>query len=497
MTGGNRAALPRQQTLRATIDWSYNLLTEAEQVLFTSLTVFAVNFDLEAAEAVCAGDHIGPGQVVEMLLALVEKSLVIADEDEAGVRRYRLPDTLREYGRERLLDSGQSEALHRRHAAYYLALVERAEPELDGSRQADWIRRLGLEQGEIRAALEWLEARGEVQEALRLAGAMSRFWEIRGHLREGRARLARLLTLPGSSAATVARARALDGAAVLAMYQFDVPAARALFRESLALYRQHQHPPGVAWVLIHLGWLCHDFARYKAARRFLREALATCRGADDRRGVARSLTILGMVELAELELSPARSRLEQSLALTREIGDRWGTAWTLDILGRVGLAEAELGVADAHSAQAFLEESAAIWRELGERRHLAYSTSDLAACSAEDGHLALARAQLSEALATFTDLQDMGGKVSALWRCACLFTTEERYLQSALMLGAVDAAERGAGKDSWCCALLAEHHLESLRCQVDAELVSTAFSEGGSLPIDDAVALAQRELERP
>src|SRR5262249_21920298 len=211
LIGGNRAALPRQQTLQAAMDWSYALLSEPERKLFARLAVFAVDWDLDAAEAVCAGDGIGREQVVEFLLHLVHKSLVVPSDDAGGTDRYRLLDTLHQYGRERLLETGQSEVVHSRHATYYVWLAEHAEPELERSRQADWIERMGVEQAEIRAALEWLVARGEVQDALRLAGVMGRFWEIRGHLQEGRARLAELLTLPAASAPTVARALALDG----------------------------------------------------------------------------------------------------------------------------------------------------------------------------------------------------------------------------------------------------------------------------------------------
>jgi tetratricopeptide (TPR) repeat protein len=398
---------------------------------------------------------------------------------------------LHQYGRERLLESGQSAAVHSEHASYYVSLIERAEPELDRSQQADWIERLAVEQGEIRAALEWLVARGEMQDALRLAGVMTRYWEIRGQLREGRARLAELLMAPLGSAPTVARARALDGAGVLAMYQRDFASARIQLRESLALYRQHQHSQGVAWVLIHLAWLCHDCGRFKAARRFLNTALAVCNQIDDERGVARCLIIFGMMAAGELDLSAARSYLEQSLALNREVGDRWGTAWALDNLGRMHLAEAEFRQADVCLAQELLEEGVTIWRELGERRHLAYSIADLATCTARGGgDVALAWAQLAEAWTTFTDLQDTEGKVNALWNCARLLTCEGKYLQSALVLGAISGHERATGNLIWCGAQLGQRHLESLRRSVDPELVARAFADGESISLNDAIAQA-------
>lgn len=494
LTGGNRAALPRQQTLRAAVDWSYALLTEAERALFARLSVFAVDWDLEAAETVCAGDGIVREQVVKLLLHLVDKSLVVPSDAITGDDRYRLLETLRQYGRERLLESGESDAVRSRHASYYVALAERAEPELDRSRQAEWIERLALEQGEIRAALEWLVARGEIQEALRLAGVMSRFWEIRGHLREGRARLEQLLTLTATSAPTVVRAEALDAAGVLALYQVDFAAARALFKESLAFYRRHKHLPRAAWVIIHLGWMCHDSGRYRAARRFLDEALTVCHQVDDRRGIARCFTILGMIAESELDLAAARSYHERSLALNREVGDRWGAAWALDNLGRTLLAEAELGRADARAAEELLEDAVATWRELGERRHLAYSMSDLATCSAWRGDAKRARRQLGEALTTFTELQDSGGKVNALWNWGRLLTSEGDYLQAARLLGAIYGYERTLGKKIWCCAALGQHHLEFLRSNADPDLVAKAFADGQRMTLDAAVQHAHEQL---
>ena len=496
LVGGSRTAQPRHQTLRGAIDWSYDLLTDAERQLFHRLAVFAGGWTLEAAEAVCAGGCVDSTEVLELLGHLVNKSLAVAEEDLTGAKRYHLLDTLRQYGRERLLASGESDAVRVRHATYYLTSAECAEPQLGQRRQAAWIERLGYEQSEIRAALDWLVTRGEVQQALRLAGVMSRFWEVRGQLNEGRARLAALLGMPGASAPTVARAKVLDGAAVLALYQFDVAAARALFKESLTLYREHQEMRGIAWVLIHLGWLCHDIGRWRAGRRFLLEALAWCRQQDDRRSVARCLTILGMIAFAEVDFNTARSHYEESLALNREIGDRWGTAWAFHNVGRLRLAQAELGQADAHSAQGPLEESVAIWREIGERRHFAFATADLAVSLAWQGQHALARAQLDEALTTFVELQDRGGKVNVLFNCSRLFVAESAHPQSARLLAAIgDAVSPAKGKYYWpCFALLTERRLEASRRAVGSEVVAAAFAEGEAMSLDAAIAYAHQQL---
>jgi non-specific serine/threonine protein kinase len=495
LTGGSRAALPRQQTLRATIDWSYALLSEAEKTLFARLSVFAGSWTLEAAETVCAGDGIERDAVVELLLRLVAKSLVVAEEDVESSGRYRLLDTLRQYGRERSLDAGHSDVLHEQHALYYLTLAERAEAELNRQQQSAWIQLLAAEYCNLRAALEWLMAGGDVQRALRLAGVLSRFWEVRAHLREGRERLADVLALPGAAAPTLARARVLDGAGVLALYQFDVRAARPVFKESLALHRQHEDWHGVAWALIHLGWLCHDTARLKAAHRFLREALELCQRLGDRRGVARSLTLLGNVTLLEGDLRTARSIHEQCLRLNREVGDHWGTAWALNNLGEDLLLLAEVGQGDALLAEPVLQECYEIWSEFGERRHLAFANSDLGVAAVWRKDLILAKARLDESLATFADLGDASGCIYTLCNCALLFDAECHYLDAVRVLGAATALWRATLRRFRPIEdILVETRLRPARAALDARLFAAAWSEGEAMSLEEAGTYAHQQL---
>lgn len=259
---------------------------------------------------------------------------------------------------------------------------------------------------------------------------------LHGHLREGRERLRKLLALTAASAPTLERAKALDGAGVLALYQHDHLSARALFKESLALFRQHAQRPRVAWTLIHLGWLCHDAFRFKAARRFLRESLTVCRRVDDRRGIARSLILLGNIARFEANLITARSLHEESLALNREIGDRWGTARALHNLGYDLLVQAELGQSDAASAHPLLQESLETWRELGERRFLAFASADLGVSAIWQGDLHLARVLLDESLSRFVELDDFGGVSWTLFNCGLLFATQDQHERAVRVLGA-------------------------------------------------------------
>jgi non-specific serine/threonine protein kinase len=489
LTSGSRAALPRQQTLRATIDWSYNLLSAPEQTLFSRLSVFRGPLALEAAEEICLEDGTAPEQLLEFLLRLVDKSLVVAETVSVGSYRYRLLDTLREYGWERLVERREPDAILRKHASYFLTLADRAEPELNQPRQATWMERLASDQNDLLAALDWLVARGEIQSALRLANVLSRMWEVRGHLGEGRRRLAALLALPGAEAPTLARAAALHRAGVLALYQGDVRVARGLLKESLALYRHHQYP-GVAWVLIHLGWLSHDSYRNKAARRFLEEALALCRQASDRRGIAMCLGVLGMVAVSDGHINMGRLMHEEALALSRELGDRWATAWALTNLGAALLAQVEVGLADAHSADVVLAEARATWEQLAERRHLAFVQVHLAMAAMQQDQFAVARDLLEESLSTFLELQDVGGTANNLANWAELFRTQARYEQCVELLAATYGQVKPSGRFSplWTC--IVERRLDTARRALGQRRFDAAWTQGYAMSMDEAIAYA-------
>jgi predicted ATPase len=186
LTGGPRTALPRQQTLRSLIDWSYDLLLDPEKVVLQRLSVFAGGWTLEAAERICAGDQGEDGQVLDLLSSLIDKSLVTVDESDGRVR-YRLLDTVRQYARERLVESASAEAIRQRHRDYFLQLAEAADAKLLGAEQAGWLRRFEEEHDNLRLALEWSHGESSAQEDLRLCRAMHRFWMTRGYIAEGAA----------------------------------------------------------------------------------------------------------------------------------------------------------------------------------------------------------------------------------------------------------------------------------------------------------------------
>jgi predicted ATPase len=252
LTGGVRDAPARQQTLRNTIQWSYDLLTTQEQRLFRRLSIFVGGCTLEAIEAVCAAlDKDSAGQILDGVASLIDKSLLRQMEEEREEPRFVILETIREYGLEALEASGEMEATRQAHALYYLRLAEQAEPELRGSQQAVWLERFEREHDNLRAAMQWSVERGEaghsMETALRLGGtlALLRLWQVRGPLSEGRSFLERALARSEGAAVTV-RAKALEAAANLASFQDDTDQAEALFEGSLALYRELGDKRGMA-----------------------------------------------------------------------------------------------------------------------------------------------------------------------------------------------------------------------------------------------------------
>jgi predicted ATPase len=248
LKSASRTAAARQRTLRATLDWSHDLLLEAEQTFFRRLSVFAGGWTLEAAEAVCSEDGIAQEDVLDLLGALVDKSLVVAGATTSGALRYRMLEPIRQYARELLKHSGQTEAVQSQHGAFFLALAEEAEPELAGSQQSVWVERLEVEHDNLREALSWDLEQREGETALRLVAALWRFWFLRGYLSEGIKWLERVLG-EGEPAASPARVKALEGMGWMFQFRGDQERARATYEEMLTLSRELGDKGNVATAL--------------------------------------------------------------------------------------------------------------------------------------------------------------------------------------------------------------------------------------------------------
>jgi predicted ATPase/DNA-binding SARP family transcriptional activator len=529
LRAGQRQGDARHQSLRAVMDWSYELLAPSERLLFQRLSVFAGSFTLEAVEAVCAGDGIEPGQLLELVSLLLDKSLVQVEQD-ADEARFDLLETIRQYARDKLLETNPAEAWQRRHADFYLALAERANAELRGPQQALWLARLEREHDNLRAALAWSQTpAGHAELGLRLAGSLWRFWDMRGYLGEGRRALEN--GLARVAARTAVRASALDGAGWLAYSQGDHLAARALHEESLQIWREVGDPWGMALALNNLGNVAWKQADYPTARQFHEESLKIRRELGDPMGIAASLHNLGMVAWNQGDYLGARALYEESLALKRPLGDKWGMATSANALGAIALELGELDVAQARyaeslalaqelgdkvgiamvltnmgeaaqrqadypAARGYLEQSLVLKRELGNRWGMANSLNLLGLVFLGQGDPGAAGKVFAESLALRREVDDQRGIAHGLAGLAGVAWLQRQPERAARLLGASEAMLEafGSGLDVPDQALY-DRTVAALRAQLSEEHFAAAWATGRALPLKAAIAEAMRMAE--
>ena len=411
LTGGSRTAMPRQQTLQALIDWSWDLLSNAERTLLQRLSVFAGGWTLEAAEGVCGdqGDNerlksevlplavvLPPSAVLDVLAQLVNKSLVSVEYEQGAVTRYHLLETIREYARERLIETGTEAVIQHQHAEYYLAVTERAESELRGPQQLEWLDQLETEHDNLRAALRWCVENRAVEKGLRLGAAIERFWQRRGYWTEGRERLLEVLALADGQLRTAVKAKALRAAGRLARSQGDMTAMRAMGEESLAICHELGDRKGLAESLLSLVPASADV---EAGRALCEEALNVFREIDDTDGIASALGNLGVMAYRVSDYATAQSLFEEALSIQRRLADKWGVALTLGNLGSVARDQK-----DYARARACEEESLSIFQELRDKPMIAMELTSVASLALIEGDYATARSLSKEALVTQREL---------------------------------------------------------------------------------------------
>ena len=422
LTGGSRTAPPRQQTLRATVAWSYDLLPPVERRLFERLAVFAGGWTLEAAERVCAdaapagpaapgpqAAGLDPAEVLDLLSQLVDKSLVVVeDEDGGGEVRYRLLETLRQYAGERLAASGEDGAVQRQHAACYLALAEAAEPRLEGPEQVRWLARLEQELDNLRAAHRWALRAGEFDLVLRLATALHAFW-LQRHVAEGRAWLEACFARQPASPPTVLRARALAVAGVLASLQSEQAGGRARLEEALAMARGLGDAPATLAALQGLGGIARSQGDYAAAGACYREGLAVARELGDGRTAGRLLFLLGEMAGMRQDLGAWRALVAESVPLLRAAGDRWATGYAVR-----SLAYAAHHAKDYGAARALYAEALALGRAVGDQALVAWTHFGLGLTALAQANSAGAQQHLAAAVARFRERGERGALAHAL-----------------------------------------------------------------------------------
>jgi len=520
----------RQQTLRQTIQWSYDMLTEAEQRLFRRLAVFVGGCSFQAVEAVAQDVAEEQTSVLDTMTSLLDKNLLRQTEQEDGEPWFMLLETIREFGLEELSKRGELEAARHAHAAYYLQLAEATAPELHGPQQVVWFRRSERELDNFRAVLSGLLERREdtesIEIALRLCGALRYFWEVRSHEHEGWTELSRALERSEGVAVSV-RAKALMEAGHLARYLYNYDRAEELSQQSLALFRESGDVAGVSEALLILGitsWLKGELA---TARVRFEESLKLSTETGDTNIMAWSLTMLSDVDMCQGDYPQGYSHAEESLLLFRERGNTRGIAFALQEIARGYLEEG-----DAAKAHPLFEEIYALFKEIGDKAYERLAIAGLGWVAFLQGNLSLARSLLEEASTTFqgeeepAELDNQAWALSHLARVVafegdyakaralheqCLAIVKQLvgtkpwthfYLEglaavvaaqgelpwAARLWGAAEALREGTGTPiPPAYRADYEHSVASARTQLGEQAFATAWAEGRSMTLDQVL----------
>jgi DNA-binding CsgD family transcriptional regulator/tetratricopeptide (TPR) repeat protein len=485
--GRSRTAPKRQQTLRATLDWSHGLLSDSERRLFRRLAVFRGGWTLEAAETVCPANDVEAGDILDLLGHLVDKSLVVAETDPAGACRYRFFETVRAYARECLDGSEEACAVGTRHAAYFAGLLRTAEPELLLQRWGRWLDIFEREHDNLRAALDWLTEERRVAEVLLLAPALSQFWEVRGYAGEGRERLERLLAEPGVDAR--ARAAGLSGLHALEWSLGDFVRMGRRGTELLALCEELDDGVGTAAALHDLAVAAIHQCRYDDARLLLERHFAM----SQRYGVPPSPHArVNLANVAREVGDFARARPLYEDALAQDAGSPSMRANILSEMGRCALYEGDLP-----AARAWQSESLAARRKLDERRNVPFSLTALAFVAIAAGEPATARALLKEAVPQHQRVGDTWGQTLALEGLAGL-AAMDRPLDALRLAGAADAMRTAMHRPvAPVQQPLLDRWLAPARRCLTAQEQERALTEGRILAADDALALGLSLIDSP
>ncbi len=540
LTSGSRTAPPRQQTLRATMDWSYALLSEQEQTLLNRLSVFAGGWTLEAAEAVCseqwtvnsklATDHYPLSTALDTLSRLVDKSLVIVDE-QGSVARYRMLETIREYAFQKLLDAEGIDLRRARHLEFFRQLAERSEPELRGADQKLWLDRLEVEHDNLRAALGWAlredAPQADAEAGLRLAVALAEFWQRRNYWKEGREWIERALNVTEGTPPTPYRAKAFMAAFDFAFDMGDMTVARSRLETAEALFRELDDARGIAESLLgHASLVQLQDADQVARRAYLQEGLQIFERIGDKRGTAEALSGLGHAMLSQGDLASARSYFTESLRLRHEIGDKNAIAASLMSLAYVNFSErayaparalmeeflafkkeqgsksgirhalvnlGEVTRAEGNYDQAaqYYEANLTLALKLPARFHVCCSQIGLAYVALHQGDPQRAREYLMPALAYYREQGVEPGVAFVTEALAMAAAAEGKPQKAARILGAIDSPLTFTGGGATPADRVEhERSLAALRAQLGDAAFDACRAEGQTMSFEQAVALA-------
>jgi predicted ATPase/DNA-binding winged helix-turn-helix (wHTH) protein len=490
LTAGPRDLPERQQTLRNTIDWSYDLLSEAEQKLFRRLGVFRGGWTLEAAEAVADTRSDLGAEVFEVVSSLVDKSLVQQRQEGDEEPRFRFLNTIREYALERLIHSGEEPATKRAHAAYCLVLAEEGNPDLMEAERVAWLERCDAEHDDFRGALDFLFLTLDLEWGFRMCLALFKFWEMREHLTEGRMRLEAIVDLAGRSY-TKERGKACQMLGALTTALGDFPAARRFLERSLGIAEELDDDWGIAVALNALGISACDRTDYVSGQEKLEESLACWRKVGDRVATARCLHNLANAAKNCGDYPRARFALLEALEIFTALGDRNAVAWSLNQQGDVALEQG-----DAPGAQELYEKALVAFRDLGDRWGIARSLADLAWTDCERGDHASAMSAYRESLEIFTSLEHRRGIARVLEGLACLALSHGDTLRAiSIAAAAVRLRQQISAPLPPAEQRKLDQRLQRAWESAGEQAGKKAWAEGTEMPLKSAIqfALADRQ----
>jgi non-specific serine/threonine protein kinase len=536
LTGGSRTALPRQQTLRALIDWSYDMLPENERILLRRLSVFSGGCTLEAAEQVCSDDSIQVEDVLDLLTHLVDKSL-LAVEEESDHLRYRILETVRQYAREKLFESGEGEKLRKRHLVYFLKLAQEAELNLKGAGYIKVMNQLAEEYANILAALDWALEVGHM-EGQQLVGALWWFWSDSGYSNEGLEWSKRALAV-NDGTPTPVRIRLLTVAGWFAyMNGFSVSGlfdqAIVWCNESIAIARELGRPEEAAWPLATLGLICTFSDRDLAqAERLLQESLALFRKNQDSNGIRSVLTYLGWFFQFQGNYEQAEKLLQESLNVSRESGQIEGMSWALQLLGELASeqgnyvralsyyeesksllqgaktimgvwildkeATAYLQMGDYEQAKKTFEEVLSLYRERGNQGDILGVLLRLNSVARLEGDYPKACEYLLEGSHLIKKLgNDKDDIAIFLIDCGLLMLAQNSPGKYAQLLGMANSISPALLTTTTIVSSFfinwTEQAMESARAALGDEAYNVAYEAGKQMSLDESVAYTLKEL---
>jgi len=503
LAGGSRTAPARHQALRATLDWSHDLLDAGERAVFRRLAVFSGGFTLTAASQVAAGDDIPAERMLELLTRLADKSLLRVDHTGAGAR-YHLLATVRDYARERLAEAAEDGPARRAHLRCYVDLAERAEQRLEYrerhlssdrdagslSRGGGWgpgrvertLDRLDAETPNLRAGLEFARESGDAVAALRIAGPLGRYAYLRGHYHEIRQWMDAAVTADPDAPAAL-RAKALLGSGRLALLQCDyAPAVRRL-EAALRLYRELDDAEGIASALQVLGSVSREQGRYARSIELYRESLGIAESAGDRWAVAGAHGYLGFAAWLQCDFELGTAECTAALGMFRELGDVEGIAWSLISLGAIARYQHA-----PERAAALLAESRSLSERIGFREGLAWSLEQLGLLALDSGDPGAADL-LRQSLRVHRELHDRWRATSVLEGLAALMLTRGSAGMAARLLAAAQAMREAIGTViAPCESILHTETLAGARAALSEDGFAAAWQQGTLAPIEDLEA---------